>query len=454
MKKRNQLIIALVAISLLVLLYFLIDENPSYQIVKLKGARIYNNLSKSYMTWMVGNNSDSISAMPLCENDIIYLIFDDDEKEYCYRHLRKDGTTLDFKIKDGMLFLNDKLISIHIDDDEEPNAWQENITPEAIKNLRSVFISDELSEANMKLLTRLSELKPGIGIYIDSPSGETDKVLGMFNPLWLIDFNKAYSAEAIQVINRSPKLDLLRIDAELNNPDEFTKLKRLRTLFIEHYDQSATDQEFKLPASLRTLIISESGVKNLGFLKNCRQLRELGLIDCESLNDISALRSLPGLTSLHFIACDSLRDMHTAGKIRGLKWISFPNKISQQEFDSFLSENQSVEIIDLIGCDSIRNFTRVKQLEKLSCLNIHATDISVDTILQLTNLKFLSLPGKMIDDSATASLLREKLPETIIVPSAGICLGTGRILLFIPFLLISGLCMAYLRRMRHEKINR
>lgn len=454
MKKRNQLTIALVAISLLVILYFLIDENTAYQIVKLKGANVYSNLSKSYMTWMVGNNSDSISAMPLCENDIIYLVFDDDEKEYCYRHQRKDGRILEFKIKNSMLFLNDKLISIHITDDEELNNWQEIISPETIKDLRSVFISDELSEANMKLLTRLSELKPGIGIYIDSPSGETDKVLELFNPSWVMDFDKAYSAEAIQAINQSPKLDLLRIDAELNDPDEFTGLKRLRTLFIEHYDQSATGQEFKLPARLRTLIISESGVKNLEFLKNCRQLRELGLIDCESLNDISALRSLPGLTSLHLIACDSLRDIHTAGKIKGLKWISFPNRIGQQEFDSFLSENQSIEIIDLIGCDSISNFARMKQLKKLSCLSIHATDVNVDTILQLTNLKFLSLPGKMVEDSATASLLQEKLPETIIVPSAGVCLGTGWILLFIPFLMISGLCMVYLRKMRHGKIIR
>lgn len=454
MKKSNQLIIALVAIALLVILYFLIDENPAYQIVKLKGANVYSNLSKSYMTWMVSNNSDSISAMPLCQGDIIYLVFDDDEKEYCYRHQRKDGRILEFKIKNSMLFLNDKLISIRITDDEALNNWQEDINPEAVKNLRSVFISDELSEANMKLLTRLSELKPRIGIYIDSQSEETDKVLELFDPLWVMDFNKAYSDKAIQIINQSPEIDLLRIDAELNNPDEFTGLERLRTLFIEHYDQSAKGREFKLPARLRTLIISESEVKNLEFLKNCRQLRELGLIDCESLNDISALRSLPGLTSLHLIACDSLLDIHTAGKIKGLKWISFPNRIGQQEFDSFLSENQSVEIIDLIGCDSIRDFTSMKQLGKLSCLSIHAMEVDADTILQLTNLKFLSLPGKMIDDSATASLLQEKLPGTIIVPSAGICLGTGWILLFIPFLMISGLFMVYLRKMRHGKINR
>jgi hypothetical protein len=451
MKKKNQLIVALVAIALLIILYFLLEENRTYQIVKLKGANIYSNLSKSYMTMMVGNNSDSISAMPLYEDDIIYLVFDDDEKEFCYRYQKKDGKILEFKKKNFMLLLNGKLISIHITDDKELNSWLESINFETVKDLRSVFLSDEISEANIKSLNRLSEFKPDIGVYIDSQSGETDKILRQFNPLWLIDFNKAYSPEAIQIINQARKLDLLRIDAGLNDLNEFTNLSRIKILFIENFDQPSADQNFKFPERIRTLIISESGIRNLDFLKSCNRLRELGLIDCKSLTDIRAINSLPGLHSLHLIACDSLKDINVAGQIKGLKWISFPGGINQKGFDLFLSDNPSVEVIDLIGCDSIRNFIRMKELRRLSCLNIHGMDVNVDTIIQLTNLKYLSLPEKIMDDSASVSLLREKLPEAIIVPNTGICLGTGWILLFIPFLIISGLCVMYFRKLGHEK---
>jgi hypothetical protein len=80
-------------------------------------------------------------------------------------------------------------------------------------------------------------------------------------------------------------------------------------------------------------------------------------------------------------------------------------------------------------------------------------EVPIDSIIQLTDLKFLSLPAEMMDDPENASLLKENLPETIIVPSTGICLGTGWILLFIPFILITGFIVSYFRKKRNEQIT-
>ncbi len=451
MKRRIQTILILILIALIIVLYMLFVENYSYQIVQLKGASAYSNLSKSYLTWMVSNNNDSISAIPLCQNDILYIVFDDDDAEFFYRYQQSDGRVLEFKKQHFMLFLNDKLISIKITDDEELNSWLQKVSSQSIKDLRSVFISDEISGVNTAYLARMSELKPEIGIYIDSQTEETDKVLRLFKPLWLIDFNKKLSPEAIQIINKSGKLDLLRIDAELNDLKEFTNLTGLKVLFIENLSQPEQGQDPKLPKGLRTLNISESGIRNLEFLNKSNHLRELSLIDCESLTDISALNNLPGLKSLNLIACDSLKEIHAADQISGLKWISFPNAIDQQEFDLFLSRHRFIEVIDLIGCESIENFTSMKELRQLSCLSIQGMEVNPDTIVQLTNLKYLSLPENMMDDSATVSLLKEKLPDTIIVPSAGLCLGSGWILLCIPFILLSGLCVIQFRKRVYGK---
>ena len=455
MKRTTQIIITLILIAVAIVLYMLLAEKYSYQIVKLKGTNAYSNLSKSYLTWMVSNNSDSISAMPLCENDIIYLISDEDddkdEIEFCYRYRKSDGLMLEFRIQHFMLLLNEKLISIRITDDDELNNWLEDLGNEEIKDLRSIFVSDEISGVNMEYLIRLAELKPEIGIYIDSQEGETDEVLKLFKPLWLIDFNKKMSSEAVQIINQSEKLDILRIDAELNDLKEFAGLNNLKILFIENLNQPEPGEELKLLKGLRTLTISESGIKNLEFLRTCHHLRELSLIDCESLSDINALKNLPGLKTISLIACDSLKDMKGIDKVQGLKWISFPNEIDQQEFDSFLASHHSLEVIDLIGCEKIENFIRMKELKKLSCLSIHGMDVPIDTIIQLTRLKYLSLPEDIMDDPANVSLLEKNLPETIIVPSAGICLGTGWILLFIPFLLITALFVFHFRKMGYGK---
>jgi hypothetical protein len=451
MKRKNEIIITLVLVASLVVIYLLLSKNQSNRIVKLKGANVYSNVSKSNMTWMVGNNSDSISAMPLVENDVVYMVFDEDKKEFCYRYRKSDGLMLEFRIHHFMLLLDNKLISIKVINDEELNSWLENVSNEAVKDLRSVFISDEISGVNMKYMKRLSELKPEIGIYIDNQSEETDTLLKLFRPLWLIDFNKKYSPEAIQLINQSKKLDLLRVDADMNDLNEFADLTSLKSLFIQNLNQPQPGQELKLLKWLKTLSISESGIKNLDFLKTCHHLRELSLIDCESLSDISALSDLPRLRTLNLLACDSLKDINVTSQIPGLKWISFPNGIDQKEFDAFLNSHKSIEIIDLIGCDSIVNFAGMKELKKLSCLSIQGMDPDIESILQLTNLKYLSLPEKITDDSASISLLKEKLPETIIVPSAGICLGSGWILMFIPFLLISGLCVIHFRKTGYGK---
>lgn len=438
-------------VASIIVIYLLLFEKYTYQIVKLKGADIYSNLSKSYLTWIVSNNKDSISAMPICKNDIIYMIFDEDDEEFCYRYRKSDGLMLEFSKQQFMLLLNGSLISIRITNDDTINSWLENIEYETIKDLRSVFITDEISGINLELITKLSELMPEVGIYIDSQDEETDEVIKLFEPLWLINFNEKLSPEAIEMVNHSEKLDILRIDAELNDLDEFSEMNNLEILFIENFDQPEPGDEPALFEGLRTLNISESGISNLDFLGSCRNIRELSLIDCESLKDISALNQLPGLRTLNLIACDSLKEVNVIGKMQKLKWISFPNNIEQQEFDLFLSSHPFVEIIDLIGCENIEHFSRIKELKQLSCLSIYGMEVPVDSVLQLNNLKFLSLPEEILDDEKNVSLLKENLPETIIVPSGGICLGTGWILLFIPFAMIIGLFVAQFRKTGYGK---
>jgi hypothetical protein len=58
------------------------------------------------------------------------------------------------------------------------------------------------------------------------------------------------------------------------------------------------------------------------------------------------------------------------------------------------------------------------------------------SVKSLKNLKFLSLPLELTEDSLTRAELQNALPGTRIVANQGFCLGSGWLLLIIPLILL------------------
>jgi hypothetical protein len=55
---------------------------------------------------------------------------------------------------------------------------------------------------------------------------------------------------------------------------------------------------------------------------------------------------------------------------------------------------------------------------------------------QLQQLKLLSLPSDAFEDSVGIAGLRRSLPNTAIIPNDGACVGSGWLLLLIPFVVL------------------
>jgi hypothetical protein len=69
--------------------------------------------------------------------------------------------------------------------------------------------------------------------------------------------------------------------------------------------------------------------------------------------------------------------------------------------------------------------------------------ITADRFFSFKKLDYLTFGGYHSDDTvqiaANNEELKKNLPNTIVVPSAGLCLGTGWVLLLIPLLIVFGL---------------
>ena len=453
MKKSVLFAIILIVVILIVSFCFLFHEKNNVNVIRLKGAKLYSNLSKSDLTWMTGNNYDSISMIPVCDNDIIYIQFDKDKDEFLYQYNKSDGDLLEFRKDDFRLFVNNKLVSLRIEKNDSADEWFDSLNINLIENLRCIYLSDDITENNMKILKKLAGLKPNPGIYIDNDTAYAGEVLDMFNPLWIVDFNYKFTPADFQKLRQLRHLELLGINASLNNLEDISDFPGLKTLIIRNYNPQGPDNALKLTPKLKALSIFESEIVNMEFLDNNRKLKELSMVNCESLTDIGSVKNLSKLTTLNLISCDELKNIEVLTNLRKLKWFSLPNNIDQQNFKIFLTRDKSIEIFDLIGCDSINDISPLRNLKRLSCLDIYDTEVDIDTLVTLNRLKYLSLPREITEDSVKVSLIKDRLPETIIVPSLGLCLGTGWILLVVPFIYLFGFFLLKTRKILNERNN-
>jgi len=69
------------------------------------------------------------------------------------------------------------------------------------------------------------------------------------------------------------------------------------------------------------------------------------------------------------------------------------------------------------------------------------------TLHSLNHLHYLSLSDDFLKDSVNVAKVKRALPNTIIVPNSGACLGSGWLLLIIP---LAGLWFYFLKLKTHR----
>jgi hypothetical protein len=116
--------------------------------------------------------------------------------------------------------------------------------------------------------------------------------------------------------------------------------------------------------------------------------------------------------------------------------MTFYETATQDGFNSFIESHPDLEVVEFINNDTIKNLKPLLNLKKIQGLIVTDKLTDLATVKSLKTLKYLSLPEDILNDTVVKAELQSLLPGTRIVANHGICLGSGWLLLIIPFILL------------------
>jgi hypothetical protein len=252
----------------------------------------------------------------------------------------------------------------------------------------------------------------------------------------------------ISSLSKFPSLETLLITIPIKGDGYFPQLTHLKELILINSEDSTSigSDFFRAIPDLESLkIIDYEGVDidwtSLNILKKLKNLS----IESDSLylNDIYGHH--PQLKALHL-------ELNKGGvfnsgifKKNKLKWLSL-----NPTTDPFLGQNLKVfqdsfpelEYLEFENNDSLLDYNNFKNFKNLKYLVVSGKVGLDSTLHNLDHLRYLSLSDDFLKDSVNVVKVKRALPNTIITPNSGACLGSGWLLLIIP---LAGLWFYFLK---------
>jgi hypothetical protein len=186
---------------------------------------------------------------------------------------------------------------------------------------------------------------------------------------------------------------------------------------------------------IENIAILNTNVADTSFLAQFRNLKSIAYPFCENL-DLKPFAKLKKLDRLMLYG-DSINNVAALRELKSLRWLHLPNETTQEQFDSIISFQTKLGLLEINSGSSIYDLSKISNCRSLKGLILYGDKMSYKRGLgKLTNLKYLALPEETYADSTYRNLLKKHFPNTTIVPNTGICLGSGWILLLIPLVLI------------------
>jgi hypothetical protein len=142
-------------------------------------------------------------------------------------------------------------------------------------------------------------------------------------------------------------------------------------------------------------------------------------------------------------------DVSSIIKLKKLKWLAFGGTLSTKVLNN-LSTHPSIETLVISGADSLVDYSSLRNLKRLEYLIIVGKLKRDTTLYNIKKLRYLSIPEDFYNDSARFASLQKALPNTIITPNDGGCMGSGWLLILLP---LSGVWF-FLQRYHHRKTLR
>jgi hypothetical protein len=418
-------------VSLIWILTSCTSRPEPYSIVEFTGAADINNFSKSHLLML--NKSDSINPTVIMgsKGDLFWC----DENIFLYNDSSSRNRFL-IKSTDSVLYVNDKIYSIYIPDNDDMIPWFKNMNARDLSALQFININSKLQENYLPYLTELAKIKPDAGICFPGKIEDMAGLLKAFNPRVII--GPALLRNDYDKLSKLNNLEILMItlgDSVITDPLPY--MPELEQLFLAELDDdiSLTSNFLVNNKQIERLIIQKSGSLDLSILKPLDNLKELVVNVSDSIINFDLINEHKKLEVLS-VTGDNLVCNPDLIKLPLLRWMTFSPNVIQEEFNLFVDTHTDLEVIELIKNDKIGTLRSLSKLSKLYGLTITDTITDIASIKNLRTLKYLSLPGDFLGDLVNKAEIQKSLPGTRIAANEGFCLGSGWLLLIIPLVLI------------------
>ena len=464
---KNKRISTRAALLAVPLLFFLLSrcsqKEPAYKVITVNGSTFANDLSRTHLNF--GSMADSgsyFTALLAREGDLLYLFSELENAPIVFRYSKSDGTSLEISTDTAAMYkaeMNGKLHTLYFYDEADVVEWMDDKDKESFRDLRAIHLSQDAIRDHLGLLEEIAAVKPDPGLLFDDFSDPVlfGKVLSYFDPPWVFlpDADSGFLNN--DIVSHLSQVKLLYINGEKQlNYDLLTGLPNLQSLIVENWDPR--DVPGLRPgkfSNLRSLCLVNSELQSLSVLDGIRGLRDLALIDCDALTDITGLSGHPALEELSLLSCDTVTDLSPVDGLTKLKSLSLPPAVTQEEFAAIAAGHKRLQALELVGCNNIDDLSPLEGLGQLMSLSIDQDAIDYDALARLEGIGVIVIGQDHFegpDPGLTA--LKAALPGTYIVPGGGFCMGSGWILLLLPVILVAAVAVGPVRMKSRAVVER
>ena len=407
-------------------------RHEPYFILEFPGDDIMFNYSKSGN--LMFGETDSLNP-PAVVGSMGDLFINDNDNIFIYDDTSSQNRFL-FEYDDWVLKVNDKVTTVSIPDNDKMIPWFENMEEKDLSALQFIKTGSKLPESYLPYLDKLAKLRPDAGFYGIESFADMTGLLKIFNPRYIVGPDLLRSD--YEMLSGLTNLEILVIslgDSVFNDP--LPPMPELKQLLLTDMDEDIVlTADFLINnKQIERIFIQKNGSLDFSMLKPINNLKELVLTQSEAIINFDLINDHKNLEVLS-LGNDDLEYNQALIRLPALRWITFNSNVTQEEFNSFIDTHPDLEIIQLIGNDTISNLQVLSKLSNLFGLTVTDTVTDIESIKKLSTLKYLSLPNNFLKNSLNKADIKSSLPGTRIAANEGLCLGSGWLLLLIPLVLI------------------
>lgn len=421
-------------------------EEENIRLITFQGSNIgrFLDISSSFSAL------DSLGYVTLLTRNGDWLSTDD----FIFSVRRDLQDTLRVQQLDSLLYINGDLAGISISKDSPPLSFFNQLSAEEISRLRTINFENPIWDSIRPYLKKIALLNPSVDIVyrseMDSVSLLNRDLLWLsqyFHPRALFLENETDSI-SISSLAKFPSLETLFITLPIKGEGYLPQLPHLKEIILCNNEDSTSigSDFFKENPDLESLTIIDIEGRNIDWtsLNKLKKLRNL-YIESDSIILNGIYEHHPYLKSLHLGLYKEGVSNPGIFKKNKLKWLSLnpaDDPFMEQNPKVFKDSFPELEYLEFENNDSLLDYRNFKNFKKLKYLIVYGKVGLDSTLHNLDRLRYLSLSDEFLKDSVNLIKLQKALPNTIITPNSGACLGSGWLLLIIP---LAGLWFYFLK---------